>query len=384
ITDGNILFEGEFSYSGTSLDISSQLIEFDENSALNIVGADLSITTSGALQMADNSYIAADSALINIQAAEMNLSQITNTGLVSLSSEGIIADTSVDEAANIVAGELTISAGQVGDSGIADLDLATETFSALNTSSSAFIEFLTSSTIEQMLVSGSANIGAIADLSVGNLKAGSDLTLSVTGDLTQADNGLLQGGNLTLTTGSAALYQLEASDLSLIAGGDVLIGDLTATGNVLIDAAMGISQRTDTALTGQAVTLNGSDLTLETLTATDLTLTASNTLQHTGTLTADTLSLSAGGTTALNDSRIANTADLQVGGDLSLGALTSAGSDLTLSVTGDLTQADNGLLQGGNLTLTTGSAALYQLEASDLSLIAGGDVLIGDLTATGN
>ncbi len=277
----------------------------------------------------------------NLEAAS-----ITVDALAGFRAGNITANTgNVDiEASRINAGDITARAGNV-------LLVAANNIATGAVRANAFSP--ASGTIDIRSTAGGT-------LSLGDLAAGSNITLNTTGGILGA-GAVSNGGTLTIggtLVPNAVTFtgNLEAASITVDALAGFTAGNITAnTGDIDIDARS-IGAGNLLARTGNVLLVGTNDIT-------------------TGTITAHPFSLTAG-TIAVRST---------AGGTLNLGALL-AGSDITLDTTGNVlgtsATSNGGALRIGGASNVNNIAFTGSLAARDVFLRALGTLATGDITAT--
>ncbi len=400
---------GRFSVEAGTADVDLRDPDNQFSGAVTLKGRDIRLTTQGALTLdtldtralevaAGTSVMLGQGTISGTLRASSGSGDITQadalhvSGAATLNAGGrdiLLADTG-----NEFFGPLSLSGRAVTIFNRPDLSFGTVTFSSLDATSQGALTLGTGSlsgnliaralggAITQvaggLVVNGTATLQASTGISLNepgnqwrgvlNLQGGSTSLTRLTSD-TALRLGSVNTGALALTA-NGAITQAQALSVqgtaSLNAGAAPIL--LDATGNQFSGAL---------SLTGGAVQLNsGSALSLGSLQVASLTVQSSGGLQlGSGAVTGNLVAVSRGAPMS------------QASGGLSVGGATTldaGGGTLQLAASGNNFLGLVGLTAGDATLATSGSLSLSSATARNLTLVAGGDLVLGSGAVAGD
>ena len=320
-------------------------------------------------------------------------------GAVSLTAIGSITDDVNDAATDITAGAVTMSAGGAIGAAGNELDTTVTSLNATANAGGVYIRQPIAIATDMTLTAQATGVGndidvanAAGDLTVMSVTAPDQVTINAAGSILAGDPAqvAITGASAILTSGGAIgtvavplntmLSTLQASanttlgianrkaltvtsgtattgDMKITASGDLTIDTLTANGTVTINASGQLIDSSGGASTN--ITADTADITARQIGALGSPIkTLVNTLSAVTTSGGIFINETNAGTLALNTvTAVGSNADVEIttAGNITLGAITSQGDDITLTTSaGQITDgnaADNNV-SGKTLTIT--------------------------------
>lgn len=366
---------------GDGLGGGSGILSLNNASLANLSTNDLSIgsnVTTGQIQLGD----------ANFAASGANLT-LNTTGAITDAVSGDLGYPNITMASGktltITGGAIGTGSGQIGGSGILDLDVSVTGAVNLKTQNAGIDLQNTQNLLLNQINSGSGNVQLASEGSISALNATGNKIIT-TGSLGLSSNGSIGTGGtaLNIDTGALTISSTGGNSINLNHSGNLSLGSITtgAGGNITLNAAGGIAALNGTgtkiSTTGLlnlasngSIGTGGTALNIDTGAIT-VNTTGGNlvNLSHAGNLLIDSISTGGGGNIQLNSS-----------GPIS--SLNAIGNKITTTGTLGLTSTGSIGTLGTALNIHTGALTVSSTGGNLINLNHSGNFLVDNIATGG-